>query len=127
MKKEDIKVGMKVFIYENHSTVYKVSALPDDVGEVDLDNLSGKSYDLVHFNDIEAFDVNKITDTIELVQAKLDEAASLFEKAFIAFQEANELANYNKFYDLESSSLIDVTNINKVFSNAGWSTSSLWC
>lgn len=71
------------------------------------------------------------------IQAKIDEAASLLEQAFKAWQQAAAIEWYgetnhpeNEFFDtyvLKHNPALDLAKFEKVVEANGWSSSSLYC
>lgn len=124
VKMPDFKVGDKVryncdFYTESQGTLLTIE---DDEGEVQWRNRIGR----VGFDEICLANSEEDAKLAKQVQDKLDEAKSAFEKAFEAFNAAQELSG-ECLYSMSDAQLINLGPLEEVIERSGWSASSLYC
>lgn len=129
MTKKDYKVGDRIYCR------YATNKDQGEVVEVHLDDygvdvkwdkpLYGKDISFMDFGEIRLVDPEGDAIRTKAIQAKIDEAASAFEKAFQAFREAGELAG-GEPYEIKNED-VNLEGLHRTINEGGWSTSSLYC
>ena|SRR5580698_9116790 len=132
---EEVKIGMIVCVVDERESTGVVKTLPDADGVFTITWTYGSSIDgddddeEVDVSDFRAVDPEAEARAVLQVQSKLNEATSLFEKAFQVFQEAQEVIhNYElDLYQLRKNGIISTKELEGTIESGGWSSSSLWC
>lgn len=134
MKREDCKVGVKVYTDDGPLYHYIIDAVPDvnDMVAVSAPESSWVSgdHDFYHIEDLYLYDEEEIKASAVKMQAKIDEAKSAFEKAFAALAEVrnrDEGPNTLSHYQLSELGLVSIKELENTIEESGWSSSSLWC
>ena len=129
MKAEDIKLGMEVFVDGDRCYTAIVKSLPDEQGCVEIKWRSTSKTDNFSCRYLSAVDPAQDKKAAAEIQKRLDEAATNFELAFLAFQEAQEIAaSYTiQIHQLKDAGLLSIKGLEDVLDNNGWRSSSLWC
>lgn len=63
------------------------------------------------------------------VQSKIDEAKNALEKAFQLLEEAKVVAEHEDttLREMQSKKILDLSKLESIMDNYGWSSSSLYC
>jgi hypothetical protein len=130
---EEVKIGMIVCIVDERESTGVVKTLPDADGMFTItwtygSNVDGEDEE-VNVRDFRAVDPEAEVRAVLQVQSKLNEATSLFEKAFQVFQEAQEVIYHYELdlYQLRKNGVISTKELEGTIESGGWSSSSLWC
>jgi hypothetical protein len=124
-----IIIGTIVRFKNDPSIQGTVTSLPDTDGNFKVKYRYGT--DICQEDEVDIVDQEFIDNEkkfLKELQTKIDDAANAFEIAFDSFQEANKMADQRYcLTSLMEQKLIDVARLEKVVSNGGWNTSSLYC
>lgn len=132
MQAQDIKIGMEVLLNGDRWEKATVQSLPDENGSVKIERHFMKKTQTISCTklslaDPEAGEADKYIAA--QVQAKLDLAKSNFEQAFLAFQEAQEIARKygSSVSEMSYYKIASLKDLEGVLETNGWNSSSLMC